>query len=165
MAKTNKHSRVAKIPAKSVVDYYKDLFTLREKPASMAVIERICQDLVQWAVETDDALTLGQFFLDRKISPRTVQRWAEKYDVASEALSLAKCAIGVRREVGAIKGQYNVPMIMSQQAKYDKSWQKLEEWRAELRARSQVNAPTDTRYTVVVEDFSKEKADGSAKDD
>jgi len=44
---------------------------------------------------------------------------------------------------------------MNQMAKYDKSWKDLEVWRAELKARTQVNAPTDTRYTFVLEDFSK----------
>ncbi|MBW1678413.1 MAG: hypothetical protein JRJ79_17935, partial [Deltaproteobacteria bacterium] len=155
MSKTLNNNTKEYNPTMSVAEVYKDLFTLRQKPISDAFIDRLALELIEWAMKDDTALKLTQFIFSKGIPSMTFYRWVNKYETLKLVKDTALELIGNRREIGALKNKLNASLVMNQMAKYDKSWKDLEVWRAELKARTQVNAPTDTRYTFVLEDFSK----------
>lgn len=159
MSKPNNHNKPSKKSSIKSIDAYSDLFILRERPVSEVFIERLAADMLEWAINNEDALKMIDFFVDRKISPKTVWKWEKKFPMLKEAKEMAIQIIGSRREKGAIKNKYNASVIMSQMAKYDPTWWKLEEKRAELRARTQQKIDPDVKYAIVVEDFSKEDDD------
>jgi len=148
---------------KVVVDFYEDIFTFRQMPASLAFIERLSEDLIKWATTNKNALKITQFTRDRGIHTKTFQRWANKYDVLGKARIVAKEAIGDRREIGAINNKYNTNMIISQMPKYDDTWMKLEEDRAELKARLHQKHDGDAKYTIVLDKYC-EKENGKETD-
>ena len=156
MSKSNEHNTPTVRSTVKAIDMYKDLFILRERPVSEVFIERFCADMLDWATTNKDALVLLDFFTARKVNPKTVWRWEQKHPMIREAKTMALKIIGSRREKGAIKNKYNTAMIMSQQAKYDSSWWKLEERRGDLRAKTQQKIDPDVKYAIMVEDFSKE---------
>jgi len=139
-----------------IIDQYKDLFMLRERPVSKTFIERLASDLVQWAIDNDDALVLTQFLNSRKISSYTFYAWVRKFPNLERAKDVALESIGCRREIGALRQKLSVPMVMSQQAKYDPSWMKLERERAELKASLNEKHNPDIKYVIALEDFGEE---------
>ena len=156
MSQTPKHTIPPVRSTIKAIDIYKDLFILRERPVSVVFLQRLCADMLDWANTNEDALKLVNFFVSRKISPKTFWRWEKNHPFLTEARTMAMEIIGARREIGAIKNKYNAQIIMSQMAKYDPSWWKLEQKRADLRAKSQQKHDPDVKYAIVVEDFSKE---------
>ena len=142
--------------ATKVIDQYRDIFTWRERPVSEAFIERLASDLARWAIEDDDALKLTQFIHAKGICSQTFYRWAKKHHSLGMAKDVALEAIGCRREIGAIKNKYNAKVIMSQMAKYDSSWWKLEEKRAQLRVDTKGTGNPNIVYKIVVDSY-KEK--------
>jgi len=142
------------------VDMYRDLFVLRQQPISEAFIERLGADLVEWATTDEDALVLIDFFSSRKIHPKTFTNWTKKHPKLKEALHIAKLIIGGRREKGGLKNKFNTSMVMSQQAKYDPSWWKLEDARAKLKAettaKAQAAQDANKQYTIVLDSYKDE---------
>ena len=157
MPKTNKHIKIRKNRSNLAVDAKIGFFSYQQMPVSEGFINKLAEELVQWALEDDDALKLTSFFLSRRIGSRTFYRWAEKFPILDEAREVALEAIGNRRELAALKNKLNSTMVISQQAKYDKSWWALEQKRAELKASTQQKGDTDIRYTIVVDGYEKEE--------
>lgn len=149
------HTPSGKKSKLTVVETYKHLFTCMTVPISQAFIEKLATDLVVWAAEDEDALKLTQFLRKLGLQSVTFYRWCHKYPELMNAKKAALEAIGDRREILALKNKLNSTMVMSQMAKYDDSWRNLESWRAELRAKAQEKENLNTKYAIIVEDFSK----------
>ena len=136
MSKSIKHTKnnknITKTPAK-YYDQYRDLFTFRMKPIPESFIERISQELVEWARTNPDALVLSDFFYDHGIGFRVATEWTKNHPILKEAYEDAKRLIGNRREKGAIKKIYEPGMIRTVMNLYHKEWEDLEIWRAELK--------------------------------
>jgi len=158
----NKHSIDENMSTIKVIDLYKDLFVLRERPVSEVFIERFAADMINWATNNEDALVLIDFYVSRKVNPKVAWDWEKRFPQLKAAKELTLQIIGSRREKGALKNKLNPAMVMSQQAKYDPSWWKLEESRAQLKALTQQKNDPDIKYVIAVEDFS-EKTQSSVK--
>jgi len=138
----------------SAVEKYRELFIPRERPVSIAFIERLCADLIDWAINDDDALKIIDFYVSRKIHPKTFWRWEQKYPMLTDARNMALNIIGSRREKGALKKKFEPTVMMKQQHHYDKTWWEDEVARAELRARTQQKTDQNIRYTVVLDSYA-----------
>jgi len=142
-------------------DSYVNFYTLRKNVISEQVVEEMAKEIVIWARDKEDAFVICEFYLSKGIPKSTFYKLCKNFPVMRTALECVKEFIGMRREVGALKNKLNSSMVMSQQAKYDDSWWKLEERRADLKARSQSKHNPDVNYTIVMEDFGKK--DGKSK--
>ena len=165
MASNIKHNKSEKKGPKYWMEEYTNLYTQRKHPISILFIERIAEELVLWAKNDKNAFKLSQFYLDKGIPHSTFHYLLGKHKTLKEAYESARLIIGNRREIGAIKNNYNVNMISSRQHAYDPDWKKDAEWRNELRIKAHQKGDTETNYTIVFEDFGeKEKKDHLPED-
>ncbi len=120
-------------PTKIVFDEYRDMFTLRMKPITPASLEKIGQELIEWALHDTRALKITQFFHERGIGSTTIKKWRDKHPSFDETYVYAKEVIGNRREMGGLQGEYDSGMVRSSMPIYDDEWRSTEEWRSKLK--------------------------------
>jgi len=106
---------------------------MKMKPVPESFIDKISQELIEWAKNDPSALILRDFFYDKGIRISTAQKWAKKHTILKESVEDAKFLIGSRREKGAIKREYDPAMIKPVMINYDPEWKKSEEWRSKLK--------------------------------
>jgi hypothetical protein len=141
--KINHSMRIAQnIPV--VFEDYRDMQTMEMKPCSGLFLERLAEDMTKWVDESEDNLVISQFFHSRKINVQNLYRWLPKSESLREAHSYVMARLGSRREVGALKKEYDSGMVRTTMPHYDKVWKDLEEWRSKLRE------PTESGDKVVV---------------
>ncbi len=139
-------------PRVKIVDFYTDLFFMKERPVSEAFIERIAHDMVTWA-KKDTSLRITQFFNELGIPNKMLYRWMEIYPSLRMAHDYTLSVIADRREVGAITKKYDGNYIKEMQPMYDPAYKSFLEWRAGL------NKEKDTlgNIKVVIERFPEPK--------
>jgi hypothetical protein len=113
------------------LDIYPDLWSMESRGASQEFIDRLGQDLLAWA-KNSDSLLLNDFFTERFISTHTYRRWSDRDKMFSDRLEMAKLMIGSRREKGALQRKFDASVMIKSAPLYDPEWKLLEEWRAKL---------------------------------
>jgi len=127
-------------------DDYTDLFTFKKVPISEAYIDRLATELLDWALNNDDALKMSQFYLGKGISYHSFSRWLKRSKNLEEAHNSALKLLGNRREIGAIKKKYDTSMIATMMPKYDEDWKEVIEWRSKLKEQE---ASNETKIVVI----------------
>ncbi len=102
---------------------YMCIYTGSLKPMNAVGIDRLADDIVDWARNDVDALILSEFYLAKGIHGQTWYAWCKRFPRLQLAHDCAKQLIGIRREKGALKGKYNMPMVMWSMPMYDKEWE------------------------------------------
>jgi len=120
---------------------YLDAFSLRMKPVTQAFIDRLAKELIEWAVYDDTARVVTKFYIHRGIAPQTFYSWVKKHEVLGNAYALAKEAIGIRREEGALDRTFDASFVRYTMPLYSQDMKKLEEWRSSLREEKATQAP------------------------
>jgi len=156
MSQSNEHNILADRKKTMWLEQYTNLYTLKKHPVTEPFIERISADLIKWAKEDKNALTLSQFYLEKGIPYSTFKGLMNRFPMLKMARDSAMEFMGNRREIGALKNKMNPNMVMSQQANYAPSWMELEVKRSDLRIKSQEKINPDIKYVIALEDFSKE---------
>jgi hypothetical protein len=145
VSKSNKRGKMGNSP--KWLDEYKNPLEMKSVAISNETLERMAEDLVKWAIETD-AIVISKFFLYKGISWQSFYRWIAQCDYLGQAYELAKGIIGVRREEGAITGKLKDSMIMKIHGFYSPEWRQNEERLAQLN--KDVNTPSNTPITVEI---------------
>lgn len=125
--------------AKIAYDQYIDFGSFKEKPVSEAFIEHLGQELVEWAIQDEDALKITQFFTKKRIYSSDIARWRERSKKFDGAYRFALTVIGDRRELGALRKKLDGGMVSATMSLYDSEWKNLIEWKAQLKENSGVN--------------------------
>lgn len=131
----------------TVVDEYFDAASYKKTPMTDLGLKKLGQDLTQWALKDDDALTIRQFFNERGIGDASIERWQKKSSQFKAACQLALSAIGTRREIGGIKKKFDSNFVSSSMSHYLKEYKALAEWRAALRHREE--AKNETKVVII----------------
>jgi hypothetical protein len=126
------HSIISKDGSKSVFSEYVNFKNADTAWITNEGIEKIGLELVEWAVNNEDALKIMPFFRERGISTTTVSNWRQKSKLFNEQYEEVKCIIGDRREIGMLKNKYNATGVIRSMPFYDREWKEGEEWRARL---------------------------------
>ena len=124
---------------------YQCIYTGLMKPMSENGINRLADEVVDWARNDVDAYKLSQFYLHKGISSKTWENWCKKFDRLNEANEAAKQLIGNRREIGALKHQLNYGPVNFTMPFYDPEWKAETERRASLKEGS-----GESKSTVLV---------------
>lgn len=114
---------------------------------SIDEIKEIARELVEWAYNDNNALTVVQFRTGKRIGRSCWFRWIERFHFFKVANELALEIIGVRREIGAIKNEYNSSTVMNLMPMYNEDYKKMYEWKVSLRT---IAKHEDDKSTVVV---------------
>lgn len=123
---------------------YLDCFTFKLQPVTEKFLERLGKELVHWAMNNDDALTLSQFYNAKGMHHDTFESWY-KYPKFRMAKDLALSIIGDRREINTLKKKFDSSTNNYMMPTYSKSWKSMAQWRQSLRDDSQgkSNAPVN----------------------
>lgn len=112
---------------------YQCIFTGNLKPMNSVGIERLSREVVNWAFNDGEALKLSQFLHKMGINERTWRRWCAEFPELKEASQTAKSMIGDRREIGALKHEYNFGVVAYTMPFYDSEWKDETVRRASLK--------------------------------
>ena len=112
---------------------YQDFFTFRMQPVNEGFLDRLANELIEYAEKTE-VLRLEWFFTSKRIDPSTGRVWANKYPKFGNAYKIAKQIIGMRREDGALKKKYDAATIAHAQCHYDETWREVAQFKAKLAA-------------------------------
>jgi len=115
---------------------YLDCFTFKMKPVTDMFIERISEELIQWALNDPNAIKLTQFFNAKRIPYLTWNRWV-KYEKFATAKDLALSILGDKREHGGLTKKYDASMVQFMMPKYDQDWKDVIAWRAKAKAEAE----------------------------
>jgi hypothetical protein len=134
--------KTLKVPI--VYEDYRDMQTFEMKPCTDTFLGLLAEDMVKWVDESQDNLKLEQFFHSRHINYRNLHRWLPRSEALQEAHEYVLHRLGTKREIGALKREYDSAIVRTTMPHYDKTWKELEEWRSKLKE------PTESGDKVVV---------------
>jgi hypothetical protein len=126
---------------------YMCIYTGSLKPMNAVGIDRLADDIVDWARNDDDALKLSEFYLAKGIHGQTWYAWCKRFPRLQIAHDCAKEWIGIRREKGALKGKLSPQVVMYTMPFYDKQWEDETVRRAALK---DVNSESKSSVTVLM---------------
>lgn len=133
--KTSKPTTLRKTPAKKpyrLSNEFLNMHSMKIQPVSNDWLDILAEQLVEWAT-TENPLILTMFYDERGIHSDVLARWMKKSKKLKQAHEFSKRVIGGRRELGALNKTLDSAIVARTMAMYNKDWQKLEEWRSELR--------------------------------
>lgn len=128
---SNTNNRNKIVPNKKF-DEYHDMFSLRLKPVPDAFIDQVAENLVRWALTTEDALILKEFYVLQGMNSTDMKRWCERNENLKRAHQFALMVLGIKREKGALTRKLDAGMVASSMAHYCEDWKALAEWRSAL---------------------------------
>lgn len=134
--KTTKHSSIDSKSAK-VVDFYPDLFFMKQMPVSEAFIDRLAQEMIEFA-EKKDTIRPSQFWLSKRMNSTYITRWKEKWPQLQMAYDFLVASCAMRRDVGAATRKLDGSYIKDTQVLYDKEWRDQIEWRSKLNVKEDI---------------------------
>lgn len=162
--KTTKPSTQGTKRRKSALfDYYCDQ-GLKQQPISLQGLEKLAEEVVEWAFNDESARKLRPFFNEKGITSRDIKRWSKRSKKFKHAYSMAKAAIGDRREDGGLTNKLNASIVIKGLSKYDDEWKALETWRSEMKTKEKENEKEPTIFNVTMPSFSR-KEDEKVKGD
>jgi len=106
-------------------DDYMCTYSFVRKPVNSAYIEKLATEMVLWA-QTDEALKISQFWLMKGICNRDFKRWCDKHECLRDAYETVKALVGNRREMGALRKQYDSSMVRVSMKLYDEEWKGID---------------------------------------
>jgi|FreactcultuFSWF8_1027224.scaffolds.fasta_scaffold01457_5 hypothetical protein len=148
MAKSNirhDNTREEKVSKNRIrwIDTYADPLLMREVAVSTSTLERLAEDIVQWALTDLDAIYVTEFFVTKGITPVRWRDWRKKCPELEHAYVLAKEIIGVRQFKGVTKGKLRDNFLKSHIGFYS------DEWREESKRVSENAQPSGSGISVV----------------
>lgn len=144
MTKKIKSNRKVERLCPLVFEDYRDMLSMEMRPCPELFLDHLAADMVKWVDASPDNLTIEQFFHEKHLGMRNLYRWLPRSEVLQEAHEYVLHRLGTKREIGAIKREYDSAMIRSTMPHYSKTWKDLEEWRSKLKE------PTESGDKVVV---------------
>ncbi len=145
LKKVDSNTVIELLPIKVVWFDYQCIYTGLMKPMNEAGINRLAEEVTDWARNDVEAFKISQFYLHKGISRKVWLQWCDRYPRLQQANESAKELIGNRREIGALKHELNYGPIGFTMPFYDAEWKDETVRRAALKEGS-----SEARSTVVV---------------
>lgn len=124
-------------------------FNLFEKTfMTNIMLERLAKELVDWARTNPDAIKVKQFVAEHGIGEATWHEWCNKYPILGNANRHALTIIGNRRELGAMRREFDAGVVNFMMPHYDPDWDSMLKRREELKKKDD----QDTTQKIVVID-------------
>ncbi len=147
LKKVESNTIVEVLPIKVTWFDYRDIYTGAIKSMNENGINRLCDEVTDWARNDVDAFKLSQFYLHKGISRKVWLDWCNRWPRLQEATESAKELIGNRREIGAIKHELNYGPIGYTMPIYDADWKDETTRRAALK---DVNSEAKSSISVTM---------------
>src|SRR5215475_3187714 len=82
----------------TLIDEWHNWGTHKKDFMTNLMLERLCQKLVDWARDDEEAIKIKEFVAKEGIPERTWDTWHDRYECVKEAVRQAKVHLGNRRE-------------------------------------------------------------------
>lgn len=170
--KNNEDEKDAKLERNSLrsgnfTEYY-NMSTMTKQVASDKWAEKMARKMIDWAEQTDDALTLEEFYRSIGMLSQDFCELAHKYPMLEKALQYTRMIIGDRREKGMITRKYDAGSIAYMMPHYKDSWKEIVAWRSSLKQTEGGSGTVRMQYVVIPpipsSDLVKELPVGESKD-
>jgi hypothetical protein len=135
------------LPIKVLWFDYQCIYTGLMKPMNEAGINRLAEEVTDWARNDVDAFKISQFYLHKGISRKVWLEWCDRYPRLQQANESAKQLIGNRREIGALKHELNYGPVSFTMPFYDADWKDESIRRAALK---DVNSEAKSSISVTM---------------
>lgn len=139
VAKNSNISTTKPTSPKFDFDEYRNMKTLQKLPINNLFLETLAKDLIEWALNNDDALRISQFYGSKHMTRDDFMRLMNKNETLREAYDFAIETLGQRREIGWIKGDYEGSAISATLAHYCSVAKEQAEYKAALRQKAEVD--------------------------
>lgn len=124
--------------------------TMSKQIASESWADKMARRMIDWVEQTEEALTLEEFYRSIGILSQDFCELANKYPVLIKALKYTKMIIGDRRERGMILRKFDPGSVAFMMPHYKESWKEMVTWRASLK-NPEGSAATRMQYVVMTE--------------
>ncbi|HVW99242.1 MAG TPA: hypothetical protein VHA52_02210 [Candidatus Babeliaceae bacterium] len=158
MKKSNNIKLNAEKTPSRVFETVLDIFTLKQRPVSIAFIEQLAQQSVKSALEIKNDLKSEQFFRKLGYGSNSIKRWRERSPKFAELYDLRKEILADKREIGAaLKDpdkeylRLNESFIKYTHSLYDKEFKELEAEKAALHNKDE----KPEKIVVVIDKFEE----------
>lgn len=158
--KTIKHNTTTKDPAKIFFPEYTDMLTMRQKPVSLAFLENLAAEMVNWVNSKSEKLVFTQFLAEKGMSYSIFRQWKERCPKLVVAHEYVLETLGAIRESGALKRKLDSAMVLKSMPVYSYDWAQLEKERDERKAKR--DDKNIGNITVVMERFGNDKKDNNS---
>lgn len=134
---------------------YQDFFAFKQQPINEAFLERLGQELIIFAETHKGILRHEWFFTSKRIPLETVRRWVLKYPNFGNAFNTAKYIIGMRREDGALKKEFNEKIYLQSAQRYDA--ESIEDAKFHAKIRQEVESSLVRPQVIVIDKLFEDK--------
>jgi len=145
--RVDSNTAIEVLPIKVLWFDYQCIYTGLMKPMNEAGINRLADEVTDWARNNVDALKLSQFYLHKGISRKVWFEWCDRWPRLQQATDAAKEMIGNRREIGALKHELNYGPVSFTMPFYDPEWKDESVRRAALK---DVNSEAKSSISVTM---------------
>jgi hypothetical protein len=104
------------------IDTYKSPLDMKSVAITDTILERLGEEIVQWAYKDPDAFCITEFALKKGIPLTNWYTWLSKYPEFHEAYDMAREILAVKREKGVAFGTYRDSMIKQVHGHYSRIW-------------------------------------------
>jgi hypothetical protein len=130
---------------------FMNMTTLTKQIATQVWAEKMATKLVKWVEESEDAVTLTEFYRSIGVLSQDFCELSRKYPILEKAQEYARMVIGDRREKGMIKRKFDSGSTAFMMPHYSYDWKKIIEWRASLKQPAGESGKTRVQYVVIPE--------------
>lgn len=148
--------------------FYLDMYTMRQKPYSNQTLEDMAVELLNWAKDTKDVVSLYEFFILKGIAKQTFSNFVKRCPKLKKAKDFAIMIFGMRREKGALLKNLDFNTMKHMQGRYDPEWKEREEYFLDQKkqvADKQQSSSTINCSMPSVDQFQKESDERREKTD
>jgi len=135
---------------------YMDIFTLKEKPVSDALLEQLAARLVEWVLgaEENERLVFEDFLRSVGRTDKSFALFMKRSSKLKAAHRFALMCLGANRERGMLLQQLNGSGVVVSMPLYSERWKELLEWKASLNNKEESKPTT---INVVIPDLVKKE--------
>jgi hypothetical protein len=152
--------------------YLGDYFCMKEmqpRPVTLPFLKLLATKLVEWVEKDETAIHLRQFFQVMGLRPKDYYVWKERCEELQYAHDWAMSLMGMRRELGAIKKQFDSYMISRTLYQYSPEYKEAVEYHSKLAKKESEAANGGVQFVVIPkitserEDYFKKYTDEDAQ--
>ena len=140
-----------KTPYKMIEEYYSFL-TFKREPLSDGGLDRMCDELIEWARSEDHCGRITEFRLKKGIGEEKWVEWLAKYPRLAASEKEARQILGIHRYKKAINRETSEGIFKFLQYRYDNEWKEADEHHQEQKRKLLEKTPLEPT-TVIVKMF------------
>ena len=119
-------------PKVALLEVYRNFLSKKDDILTTTTVERLANELVDWAYNNPYALRINDFLQTKGIERDVWDDWRHKYPDLAAANRMALMVLGNRRERGLMERKFEPGSTNFMMPHYDKDWREMIVWKSDL---------------------------------